>query len=73
LKDLEEDFANCPIKKSEPIVTYKETVTEESNTMCMSKSPNKHNRIYAKADPLEEGLPDAIEANKVNPKVDPKV
>lgn len=31
LKDLEEDFANCPIIKSEPIVTFKETVTEESN------------------------------------------
>lgn len=31
LKDLEEDFAGCPIIKSDPIVTYKETVTEESD------------------------------------------
>jgi len=40
--------------------------------MCMSKSPNKHNRIYAKAVPLEEGLPEAIENGKVGPKDDPK-
>ena len=30
LKDLEEDFAGCPIVKSDPLVTYKETITEES-------------------------------------------
>lgn len=73
LKDLEEDFANCPIVKSEPIVTYKETVTTESNQMCMSKSPNKHNRVYAKAVPMEDSLPDDIEKGKVNPRDDPKV
>jgi elongation factor 2 len=27
LKDLEEDFAKCPLKKGDPVVTYKETVT----------------------------------------------
>jgi elongation factor 2 len=47
LKDLEEDFAQCPLIKTDPIVTYKETVTETSNQICMSKSPNKHNRIQA--------------------------
>lgn len=30
LKDLEEEYAKCPIKKGEPVVTYKETVTGES-------------------------------------------
>lgn len=72
LKDLEEDYANCPIIKSEPVVTYKETVIAESNIVCMSKSANKHNRIYAKAAPLDEGLPDEIEKGTVNPKDDPK-
>lgn len=72
LKDLEEDFAGCPIIKSDPIVTYKETVTEESNQMCMSKSPNKHNRIYAKAEPLAEGFAEEVEDGKIGPKDDPK-
>lgn len=39
----------------------------------MSKSPNKHNRISAKAEPLAEELSMDIEANKVGPKDDPKV
>lgn len=73
LKDLEEDFANCPIIKTDPIVTFKETISAESNQQCMSKSPNKHNRLYAKAVPLAEGLPDDIETGKVGPKDDPKV
>jgi elongation factor 2 len=72
LKDLREDFANCDIKQTDPIVTYKETVTAESNVTCMSKSPNKHNRLYAKAAPLEEGLADEIEDGKIGPKDDPK-
>jgi len=40
--------------------------------MCMAKSPNKHNRIYAKAVPLAENLPEDIEKGKVGPKDDPK-
>lgn len=72
LKDLEEDYANCPLIKSEPIVTYKETVTEESYKECMSKSPNKHNRIHAKSTPVEEELSVAIEKGRVTSKDDPK-
>ena len=41
LKDLEEDHACVPIVKSDPVVSYRETVTEESSVMCLSKSPNK--------------------------------
>ena len=44
LKDLEEDHAQIPIKQSDPVVSYRETVSEESSQMCLSKSPNKHNR-----------------------------
>jgi elongation factor 2 len=39
----------------------------------MSKSPNKHNRLYAKAQPLEDLLPEAIESGKIGAKDDPKV
>lgn len=41
--------------------------------MCMSKSPNKHNRLYAKADGMCEELCADIEKGvQVGPKVDPK-
>merc|ERR1739838_91107 len=52
LKDLEEDHAGVPIKKSDPVVSYRETVQDESDIMCLSKSPNKHNRLFMKANSL---------------------
>jgi elongation factor 2 len=55
LKDLEEDHACIPIKVSDPVVSYRETVSEESEIMCLSKSPNKHNRIFLKARPMPDG------------------
>ena len=61
LKDLEEDHACIPIKVSEPVVSYRETVSEESDRMCLSKSPNKHNRLYMKARPMPDGLADDID------------
>lgn len=64
LKDLEEDHACIPIKKSDPVVSYRETVSEESNIMCLSKSPNKHNRLFMKACPMPDGLAEDID--KVN-------
>merc|ERR1711990_919542 len=74
LKDLEEEFARCDIKKGDPVVTYKETVTEESSQMCLSKSPNKHNRLYVKAEPMPEELSNDIEeGSKVGPKCDTKL
>jgi len=60
LKDLQEDFMNgAPINISDPVVSYRETVTAESSRTVMSKSPNKHNRLYFKAEPLGYGIDDA--------------
>ncbi len=56
MKDLEEDHACIPIKVSDPVVSYRETVSEESDIMCLSKSPNKHNRIFLKARPMPDGM-----------------
>jgi len=73
LKDLEEEFAKCPLKKGNPVVSYRETVTDESSQQCLSKSPNKHNRIFMRACPLSEDLAMEIEDEKVTPKMDPKI
>merc|ERR1712190_553741 len=73
LKDLEEDHACIPLKKSDPVVSYRETVSEESSTMCLSKSPNKHNRLFMKAVPMPDGLSEDIENGEVNPRDDFKV
>lgn len=73
LKDLEEDHACIPLKKSDPVVSYRETVNEESNIMCLSKSPNKHNRLFMKCLPMPDGLAEDIDNGKVNPRDDFKI
>merc|ERR1712213_302950 len=73
LKDLEEDHAQIPLKKSDPVVSYRETVSEESNQMCLSKSPNKHNRLFMRAAPLPDGLAEDIDKGEVNPRDDFKL
>jgi len=73
LKDLEEDHAQIPLKKSDPVVSYRETVTEESSIMCLSKSPNKHNRLFMKATCMPDGLPEDIDNGDVSNKQDFKI
>jgi len=70
LKDLQEDHAGVPLKISDPVVAYRETVKAESSIVALSKSQNKHNRLYAKAQPLDEELTKAIEEGKVNARDD---
>jgi elongation factor 2 len=72
LNDLKKEFTNIEIVESEPIVTYKETVEETSNQICMAKSPNKHNRLYVTAAPIGMELADAIEKGTTGAKQDPK-
>lgn len=53
LKDLQDDFmGGAPIEISQPVVSYCETVQQESDRMCLSKSANKHNRLFMKATPM---------------------
>merc|ERR1712048_196552 len=72
LKDLREEYAQCEFTVGDPVVSYRETVTDESNQTCLSKSPNKHNRIYLQARPMCEDLTKGIEDGKLGPKADPK-
>merc|ERR1712165_445302 len=73
LKDLEEDHAQIELKKSDPVVSYRETVTEESSMMCLSKSPNKHNRLFMRAVPMPDGLAEDIDNGEVAPRQDLKI
>jgi len=72
LKDLIEEYAKCDLKQGDPVVTYKETITEESSQMCLSKSPNKHNRLFLKGTPLGEELSAEIEKETMGPKAETK-
>ena len=70
LKDLEEDHAAVPLRISDPVVAYRETATAESSMTALSKSPNKHNRLYMTAGPLSDEVANDIEAGKIGPRDD---
>jgi elongation factor 2 len=72
LKDLQEDFMKgAPLTTSDPVVTYNETVTQESIEV-LSKSANKHNRLFCVAQPLGEEICALFDENIVSPGMDPK-
>ena len=65
-------MGGAEIRISDPVVSFRETVSAPSDHTVMSKSPNKHNRIYLAARPMEDGLAEAIEEGRVGPRDDPK-
>merc|ERR1719298_300447 len=72
LKDLRDEYAQCDFAVGDPVVSYRETVTEESNQTCLAKSPNKHNRLYVVAERMPEEVAKEIESGVLGPKADPK-
>jgi len=69
IKDLKDDYlkGNVPIIVTPPVVAFRETCTEESNQTCLAKSPNKHNRLYMTAEPLEDEFVTEIDEGKIMP------
>jgi len=72
LKDLREEYAQCDFTVSDPVVSYRETVTAASSMTVLAKSPNKHNRLYFQAEPMPDELASLIEDGKAGPKADVK-
>merc|ERR1719409_112247 len=72
-RDLEEEYAaDVPLTWGVPSVTYKETITEKRSKMSISKSPNKHNRLYVSAEPCSKEFCDAVEGKRIWEQQDPK-
>jgi elongation factor 2 len=74
LQDLVNDYMNgAPITQSDPVVSYRECSSEEG-PQVLSKSPNKHNRLFCNGSFFPEGLADDIEGSdsKVSARDDPK-
>merc|ERR1712232_1120942 len=72
LKDLREEYAQCEFTVSDPVVSYRETVSEQSSVTCLAKSPNKHNRLYLESMPMPEEVSKDIEGGKLGPKAEAK-
>jgi len=50
-------------------VTYGETMSAESSTICLAKSANKHNRLYGTGMPMSQDLVSEILAGKISPSI----
>jgi elongation factor 2 len=73
IKDLRDDFMKgAPIRISDPVVSFSETIQAPTSMQCVSKSANKHNRIYARCEPLADDLVDAIVKKEVGPEQEMK-
>mmetsp|Transcript_22523 Transcript_22523/g.19501 ORF Transcript_22523/g.19501 Transcript_22523/m.19501 type:complete len:784 (-) Transcript_22523:266-2617(-) len=72
LHDLENDYAKIPLIRSDPVVTYKETISKPTQKTCLSKSANKHNRLFCTAIPVEEDLTTALEKGEFHTQGDTK-
>lgn len=72
LKDLADDFMKgAPINTSPPVVTYCETVTAES-PQVLSKSANKHNRLFCNALPISDEVCALFDEGILSPGMDAK-
>eukprot|EP01084_Bolivina_argentea_P110146 196740_1 len=70
--DLTQNYLKCvSVCMSEPIASYRETINSQTgkNTkypkICVSKSPNKHSRLYMNAEPLDKTFIDALETGDI--------
>jgi len=68
INDLKNDFMKgAPVKISEPVVSFAEAVGGKTSMTIIAKSPNKHNRVYLEAEPLNEELVKAIDDKEITP------
>lgn len=56
--------AGIEVTSGKPIVLYRETITKAGN-VYEGKSPNRHNRIYIKAEPLSPEVIEAIRSGEL--------
>ncbi len=65
VKDLQ-DLQNIEVTQSDPIVVFRESVQAASYQQSLAKSPNKHNRLWVRAEPLESEVIRLIEKGEIN-------
>jgi len=63
--------AGLEIITSKPLINYRETVRAAAGPI-MSKSPNRHNKIFIRIEPLADDVIELIRTGKVNENMDKK-
>lgn len=63
--------AGLDITTTQPLINYRETIRSKAGPI-MSKSPNKHNKIFMRVEPLDENIVDLIRSGHVKEDMDRK-
>jgi elongation factor 2 len=63
--------AGLEIVSTPPLINYRETIKNSAGPV-MSKSPNKHNRIFMEVEPLTPEIIELIRNNTINEQLDKK-
>src|SRR6476646_7439683 len=63
--------AGLNITTTQPLINYRETIRSKAGPI-MSKSPNKHNKIFMRVEPLDENIVDLIRFGHVKEDMDKK-
>ena len=64
--------AGLEITTTQPLINYRETIRTKSGPI-MSKSPNKHNKIFMRIEPLREDVIEMLRTGQVKEDMDKKV
>lgn len=59
------------IVTSEPLTSYRETIIGKAGPV-MAKSPNRHNKVFVRIEPLSPDVIELIRTNRINENMDPK-
>ncbi len=59
------------IVTSKPLINYREAITAKAGPV-MAKSPNKHNKVYIRVEPLTDDVIDLIVTGQINENMDRK-
>ena len=63
--------AGLSITTSQPLINYRETIRTKAGPV-MSKSPNKHNKIFMRVEPLDESIIEMIKTGHIKEDMDKK-
>ncbi|EPT31050.1 elongation factor 2 family protein [Toxoplasma gondii ME49] len=73
LHDLRKLYGDLELKVADPVVQFCETVVESSALKCFAETPNKKNKIYMLAEPLDKQIGEDIEKGLVSDRWETRV
>ncbi len=63
--------AGLDIVTTQPLINYRETIKSKAGPI-MSKSPNKHNKLFMRVEPLDESIIEMIKTGQIKEDMDKK-